>query len=153
MDYLPLIVLVICIGLLVCLFKLPGWIERSRKAHNQKVSFPERTQTGPTGVRVGESESPLQTCTKCPSCGASIKVNSRFCSYCGTPVPESANRFEFNANINMVSQTHDEAKIIEAEARKKEVEAKSRNQKLMYKLIFAFALILLYAIIVSINLR
>lgn len=62
---------------------------------------------------------------KCIQCGASIEPGMKFCSHCGTQIPDDAFRAEININ--------DPAKLAAVRAQARIEEAKLRNQQIVAK--------------------
>ena len=64
---------------------------------------------------------------KCPTCGAGIDADGKFCKYCGTKLPDDTQRIEVSGtvehNVNIRKERINQTRIAKAEIRaKSEVE-------------------------------
>lgn len=70
--------------------------------------------------------------THCPSCGAPVTEDSRFCSHCGTKLPENVQRIEIQAHNTTEIKIEDAAKLEEVRLRY-ELEGKKLQDRMETK--------------------
>ena len=66
---------------------------------------------------------------KCPTCGAGIDSDGKFCKYCGTKLPDDTQRINVSGvidhNVNIRKESINQTRIAKAEIRARREEAKA----------------------------
>ena len=81
---------------------------------------------------------------KCAECGAALKNNSKFCSYCGAKIDDNVKRIEVNVNKRIEDVA--EMKRADYETEESKIRQKGMNRDLRSRIVRRWACLIVLAI-------